>query len=501
MRAICLAVLVAGASAPSASSEDFNVPPARVFPEAFGMGDAQVADGAWFNASALNPALLRSAPRRYEVLGLEGGLSSDLLPTVKYLKDNKAAIRDIYKNLKRGLATGDTAKISAGLDQVQSIVDRVADKPYGVEAGPAAALRLGEHWGFQFYNQTHMAIEASAGDLTKSALAIPRPINLADPALNDLVNTLFTDIQRGINQVLTDSEQAALGKEVNAFLNGINDQDTFLANVATMTASVDINTLKQAIVNSISSDLATVLVVGYSDSVFMGTYAFEPFLDALPDLTLGVNLKMVNRKITIKALAPQDMKGNVTGHILRDLKRQQTTRFGMDLGLLYRYTPWRLRVGLSAEDVVRNRVSAKGADDDLVGEFVTDPGPLVLRGGVSWSPWRPVTLNLDMDDMLNNTLYYTDGQGLARVKAGVQLTPVRWLALRGGAGNKSWTAGWGLMVPFVALDYAYARDNLSQRRSHMVQFRLAFGGGPDAEGVRSKAASKRGLKEWRRNIR
>ncbi len=102
-------------------ASQLNNPPEPLSVEAEGMGEAVVADGTLFNATAFNPALLSNAPYSGEFsLGFDA--SSGVTGLSNYLSSGSTDLPP------------DTVNIGAGFN---------------------LALKFDDHWGFQVYNNSH----------------------------------------------------------------------------------------------------------------------------------------------------------------------------------------------------------------------------------------------------------------------------------------------------------------------------------------------------------
>ncbi len=115
--ALALPVLARATSLPG----ELNNPPDPLNVEAEGMGEAAVADGTLFNATAFNPALLSNAPYRGE-FGLGFDASSGVTGISNYLSSGSTDLPPT------------TVNIGAGFN---------------------LALKFDDHWGFQIYNNSH----------------------------------------------------------------------------------------------------------------------------------------------------------------------------------------------------------------------------------------------------------------------------------------------------------------------------------------------------------
>jgi hypothetical protein len=205
----------------------------------------------------------------------------------------------------------------------------------------------------------------------------------------------------------------------------------------------------------------------YADTVALGTYSFEPFEDEVP-LTVGVNLKLVDQRTGFIGASgnPGDLSG-FASQFPSNL-RQDTFRWGVDLGVLYDLTK-EVAVGLSALDLLHSAGTTFVSPGNPLNGINLDPAPVVVKFGICLHPIKPFVLNIDLDDLFSDTSYY-QGQSLGyHLKAGFTYDLLHILVLRAGYSNENPSVGGGL--PFLGLDYAYAVDDLTQVYTHFLQFK------------------------------
>ena len=117
----------------------------------------------------------------------------------------------------------------------------------------------------------------------------------------------------------------------------------FANTVSNILSSINQSQLQQELLSNVLDVTGLVLV----DTVAMATYSVSP-MEEIP-LTVGVNIKMVNRRIAAAdsySLSAQNLSDftNVTNYVKNDID-QSTTRWGADLGFLYDFEEYNLSVG------------------------------------------------------------------------------------------------------------------------------------------------------------
>ncbi len=452
----------------------WKLPPAQTNVIAEGMGNAVAADGTLFNAASFNPALLGRSPHPVEISVPQLNISNDLFEVLDYLKTLQFQADQVYYDLNNGLATNNAGEVNTGLNQIQDVVKNLTDRSLQSGAGLNAAVKIDDHWGVEVYSNLHGFSELWRGNLTQALLQIPFPFNFSDPnssaAVSNTVRVMAGDLQTGLDQVLTSQQQASVQTDINNLKNGQESVTVFVQNVSNTLSGVNANVLKQALVNSLANDLATLTVLAYLDTVVMGTYHFQPF-QGLKGLTIGANLKIVNRHFSYEALTLEGK--NVDGAFL-DNFRKNTTRWGIDLGFLYEVPAFPLDFGLSLQDLFHQAATIDTPPGSLMSSFDTDSAPLVARIGASWHPVPGLRVNADVDDLFASTTYYTASNGFSRFKLGASYSLIKQVQLRAGFGNQALSGGLGLAFGFFGLDYSYGSDDLSQSYNHYLQTRFVF---------------------------
>jgi hypothetical protein len=467
-------------------------PPDPLNAAAEGMGEAVVADGTSFNATAYNPALLANTSHFCEIrLGFS--LSNDVLGIINYASSNNnlTNLQNAFQNsgsymqdIINGLTplSPNVPEVNQGINGMQDTVNSVqtatsnlTGKTLALGAGLNIAMKFDDHWGFQIYSNAHAAVQINREALTQALLKISTLPTLQGGSATQVAaevqaawNDLGPVIQSAFpNQAVT-LGQAVTALQSNQTSSGVTQFANSLSNVS---GSITQNQLQTALMN----DVALVTGLAYLDTVAMATYSFKPLEEETP-LTVGVNFKVVHRNIAYANgswLSQQDFNdlSNVGTELKNDLE-QSTLRWGVDLGLLYEFKEEKLSVGLSAQDLLHSTATINAPSGDPLNGVVTDPAPVVVTAGASWHPIKPLVLNADMDDILSNTSTYQGLDFFSHFKLGTAFNVIDFLQLRGGFSNGNFSAGLGL--PLMGLDYAYAVDDLTQVYTHYLQFKVVM---------------------------
>lgn len=473
----------------------FASPPLVI--EAKGMGNAVVADGTLFNASAYNPALLQSNIDFAEVhLGLN--LGNDLFGIVNYVT-NSSDINNLQDSIQNASSSfnqiSDSINISnhggsvdlseynqgvSGLqnavNNLQTAISNFTDKSLQVGAGLQVSLKFDKNWGFQAYNVTQAAFQVGRGSLVNALLdlqALPTLPNNSTQAVTAAAVSLYNNANTILNVFLTPSQQQSLSNAVStlkASPANPSDIQAFANSVSNILSNIDSQTSQQALFN----DIAPITALVFSDTVLMGTYCVSP-LEADNSLTVGVNLKAVNRRIaSINSTYLASQNTSQFSDIGNDLKNdleQSTWRWGLDLGVLYHFDDSGLSVGACATDLLHSTATLNTQPSDPLYGVVTDPAPTVVRVGASYKPIKQLTLNCDVDDLFNNTSYYQGLDAFSHMDLGFNYDLFGILQLRGGITNDNLCGGLGLPL---GIQYAFSVDNLTQSYNHYLQFDVAF---------------------------
>jgi len=489
-------VLLACPAWASALGLPFGSPPLVI--EAKGMGNAVVADGSLFNATAYNPALLESMSDFGEV-HLELNLGNDPLGIIDYLTnhDNIQNLQDAVSNVRPAFnqindalnlsnhgGSVDVNEYNQGVDglqnavtNIQTAISKFTNKTLQVGAGLQLAFKIDDNWGFQAYNTSQAAFYVGRGNLIPSLLALlslPKMQGSSNTQIQAAAVSMYNNTSSVVNAFLTPSQQQQLNAAVTTFQGKSSPTNTdvqnFTNSVNSVLSSIDTQTSQQALFD----DIAPITALVYSDTVLMATYCTRP-LESDGNLTTGINVKAVNRRIASvnsPFLATQNTsKFSDIGDDLKNDIEQSTWRWGVDLGFLYNFDDPKVAVGASATDLIHSTATLNTNPSDPLYGLVTDSAPTVLRIGASYKPMPELTVNADIDDLFGNTSYYQGLDAFSHVDFGFNYNLLGILQLRGGVTNDNLCGGLGL--PF-GIQYAFAVDNLTQSYNHYLQFDVAF---------------------------
>lgn len=473
----------------------FASPPLVI--EAKGMGNAVVADGTLFNATAYNPALLQSKSDFGEV-HLELNLGNDPLGIIDYLTDQdninnlQNAVSNIgpsFQEVSNGLTiigNGNTngfqtfnqgvTGLQNALNNIQTAISKFTDKSLQVGAGLQFAFKIDDNWGFQAYNTSQVAFQVGRGNLVNAILAIeslPTMINGTPADVKAAAVSLYHTTQSILDAPLTPAQQQQLSNAeatLEASPGNPSDVLAFANTAESILSNISSNLSQQALFN----DIAPITALVYSDTVLMATYCTRP-LESDGNLTTGINLKAVNRRIaSINSpyLAAQNTSQfSDIGNDLKNDIEQSTWRWGVDLGVLYNFDDPKIAVGASATDLLHSTATLNTNPGDPLYGMVTDPAPTVVRVGASCKVLKELTVNADIDDLFGNTSYYDGLDAFSHVDLGFNYDLLGILQLRGGITNDNLCGGVGLPL---GIQYAFAVDNLTQSYNHYLQFDVAF---------------------------
>lgn len=448
-----------------------KLPPVQVSAIAQGMGNAVGADGTLFNATSFNPALLSRAPHGVEAFGLGLNVSNDVFGLIDYLQNIKFSANDDFKAIAHGALTSNATEVNQGLGDVQDLLKHLTNKAVEAGAGANVAVRINKNWGFQVYSSLHAFSQIWSGALSNSLMGIPLDNN-SPTAVAQSLGILQGDVQSQIDLFITPSQQSSLTADINALKNGTESLDQFKQNVqATFPSGIDVDALGRAILNKLTDDMGILTGLAYLDTVVMGTYSFQPFEGELPGLTVGGNLKIVNRRISYDRFSFND--SNIGDRFVENLK-QTTTRWGFDLGAVYELPNLPLDFGLSIQDLFHAGANVPAASDSLLAGFVSDPAPTMVALSASWHPAPGLRVNGEVDDLFSSSTLYDGKNGASRIRMGAAYTLGGFFNVRAGFGDQNIGLGAGIMAGFFGLDYSYGADTLSQSMNHYAQMRFVF---------------------------
>ncbi len=463
---------------------DFYQAPTWIHASAVGMGKTQTSNGQSYNGMLINPALLSDGKNRIDVLGLQVSFPKSTFDAASFLKKNKQEFKtgDFLKSLGRGFQEYYTAetpeqqtaairKINQALsfpNELYSTIIGDVNNPLtnGLSVIPTVQVQYGR-WGFSLFGKGQIGFVVNPGSTIPKILGLHIQENTTD---------LTVDMIKSLAEILG-----------SAF-----DEN----------GDVAFDALPQAFA------LSYVDIVG----VLGRSYALSPNLD------IGANVKIINRRFSTKIISPDNFK-DVLNEARRELKHT-ATGFTADLGFLYRSPKNGMRVGASLLNVlpVKTITSTTGlqftipsnvsyVDDgtgnpavgsvDLEGYYHPDPmgdtllvieksqvnvkqpfelkAPLLANLGVSYPLKSNWDIALDWVDIFSKDETF---KGLGdRLRVGTEYRFSNWsplVSVRGGIAEKHLTVGAGVQTKYARIDLAYARDPFLEKGSIFSQIQLGW---------------------------
>jgi hypothetical protein len=463
---------------------DFPQAPIWIHASAVGMGKTQTSNGLSYNGMLINPALLSDGKNRFDILGLQLSFPKSTFDAASFLKKNRQQFKtgDFLKSLGRGFQeyyTAETPEQQAGAirkinqalsfpNELYSTIIGDVNNPLtnGLSVIPNLQVQYGR-WGFSLFGKGQIGFVVNPGSTIPKILGLHIQENTTD---------LTVDMIKNLAEILG-----------SAF-----DEN----------GDVSFDALPQAFA------LSYIDIVG----VLGRSYALSPNLD------IGANIKIVNRRFSTKIINPDNFQ-DVLSEARKELKHT-ATGFTADLGFLYRSPKNGMRVGASLLNVfpVKTITSTTGlqftipsnvsyVDDgtgnpavgsvDLEGYYHPDPmgdtllvieksqvnvkqpfelkAPLLANLGVSYPIKSNWDIALDWVDIFSKDETF-DGLG-DRVRVGTEYRFSNWnplVSVRGGVSEKHLTVGAGVQTRFARIDLAYARDPFLEKNVFFGQLQLGW---------------------------
>ncbi len=454
------------------------IPSEKVDVKAVGMGKTQIANGKDFNAMMYNPALLSRKRFSIDALSVNVSLPPKTYDAANYLTHHLDEFKDAVSlkevwagvgDFNNAVKTGDITQELAALKRIQEgmrfpkeILDNVVgstDNPvtHGIRITPAFSLQI-NNFGFTLYSVAQSAFQVEQSPIIDALLAVQLPNDLNDP--QQVANAILS--LQGILQPLQE-------------LNNFDDA----------------------------------LPVAYSLSYVDLVGAFGYSYDVTPNLSIGVNLKVVHRRFSAERILFKEYE-NILNIFKRDLN-QYITGVTLDIGGLYKF-PNGTEVGLSIQNIIpvqkitstlkanfdftyfdyetndqgKKVVNAQG---DTLLQSVNQPVkiewpfdlklPMIINVGAT----HPITENWDVsldwvDVSKQEDVLYVDYPERFRIGTEYRLDAIKQklgVAFRIGMADERFTGGIGFNI-FKALqiDGAYAYDNYVDAYSYYAQIKLGW---------------------------
>jgi hypothetical protein len=456
------------------------LPPAQLSIVGAGMGNAMMADGTQFNATAYNPALLGRAPSTLELLQLGIHISNDDITTANYVQNiANNGINFNATDFVQGILSNNSALVTPNLKTLDDINANIMNRSIEAGVGDNLAIKFTPNFGVQVYETANGIAEIKPGTLLQQLTNIPLPYTSGAGAA--VTTALGSAIQAGVNSIVPVSDQTgAVQTDINNIKNGslsvsagVSQIGQDLANQGVTLNSGSLQTLQNTIINNLLKDIAYANALAYSDTVAMATVAFNP-LEDFP-LTVGISGKVVHRYFAWSSLTISTTNSSQQVTNFSDDLQQGTTRWGIDFGLLYAFEQ-DLSLGISFQDLIKQSATSSNTSTlgDIMYGVITDPAPTVTNLGLSWHPIHEFVVNADLDDVFSSTSLYYNQDIFSHFKLGSSVELAGIIRLRGGLDTGNFVGGVGLQLGFLGLDYSYGIDPVTEAYNHYGQLKLVF---------------------------
>lgn len=284
--------------------------------KAIGMGKTQVANGYRFNSMMDNPALLSRKRVSFDLFSIQVGIPKSSIDAVGYINDNSSELSNgnyfrqlesAYNEYENAASFDDklTAinKINSALEFPREFAENILGsnnnpKNHNITILPSLSFQI-QNFGFSYHALMAIGFEASPGETIEKALNLRLPTTEEDIAAPVLLE---------------------LAEIVNAALDANG--------------------------NVTPETTPEVFAISYIDQVYTAGYAHT----VSEDLSIGANLKYLNRRFSTKNLDLNNLDG-VVDEISKDFG-SPLNAFTADLGAIYNYKPWKTEFGLSIQNVI-----------------------------------------------------------------------------------------------------------------------------------------------------
>lgn len=455
---------------------EFPIPFNKDDVKAIGMGKTQIANGKRFNAMMYNPALLSREKLSIEALSVQLSMPPESYDAVNYVQDHIGEFKEALslKEMWEGINNFKAAqtlqeqiaavrKVQQGLIFPRNLLQNVIGSSqhpriHGVKAIPSITAQI-NNFGFSLYGIGQSGFQVQQSPVIDALLDIQIP--------EDLNNT--------------EALNAAINK-IQALLQTIIDQN-----------------------NDVTSEAIPVtLSLSYIDIVAAAGYGYQ----ITPELSLGANLKVINRRFSAKRLVTVDYN-DILNILKKDLTSNQTG-FTMDLGALYDFGNG-IQAGLSLQNIIPvQKISStieatvalsyydymRGPNGEIL---LTQQGDTILKSisrnvniGLPYDLKVPFIMNIgaiypiftEWDIALDWVdIAEQDGRFdkyFERIRIGTEyrldaITGKLGTAFRIGMADGRFTGGLGFNIFNVLhIDGAYAWDNFVEAYSYYLQVRLGW---------------------------
>lgn len=450
---------------------------------AIGMGKTQIANGRFFNAMLDNPALLSNTNYLYEVFGVRANFPGETFSAATFLKDNMEQFKkpDFYKPIFEGFKdyyfnakTPDEKrqairKINQGLAFPNEVFDKVVgnpDEPYihGVNMIPSVQIQH-QNWGFSLFGNVQTGFTMEPGEVLTQLLSLN---------ISENTGSLTNDMAKKLGQIL-----------------GPLFTDEF---------------------ELTEDELPSVFAMSYMDIV--GAVGRSYSLN--PNLHVGANLKIINRRFSTKLIDITNFD-----HVISDARsdiKASITGLTADIGALYLHPESKTRVGVAFQNLLPVKKIASSLTTtfdapvgyeydtdsysnpkvgvfDEWGDFYSYPqgdtllivnnaeinldqpvhlkAPFLANIGIQ----HPVNPNwdvaLDWVDLFEQDKTFE--KYIDRIRIGTEYRFPQYkyrYTVRAGIADRHLTFGGGLTLPYVQIDAAYAKDTFIGKGTFFWQVKV-----------------------------
>jgi hypothetical protein len=262
-----------------------------------------------------------------------------------------------------------------------------------------------------------------------------------------------------------------------------NAQDMTLETIAQLEAAA--NALLNPDGTLRDGAVPTAFAISYVDLVAAAGYGAH----VSNDLSLGANVKLVNRRFSSKLVDPSHYD-RIWQEVRSDFNRS-VTGVTADLGAMYRLAKTGTQIGLSIQNVIPTgtlesevHLANHGVDENgnTIEQSTTIPFelrlPLLLNIGAVHPITRDWDVALDVADLASQDDKHEDYLERFRVGMEYRLQTSSngfGVALRGGLADKQPTFGLGLnFFRVLQIDGAYAFDNYVGEDSYFTQVKIGW---------------------------
>ncbi len=443
--------------------------------KSIGMGKTQVANGKRYNAMMRNPAFLGTKKFSLEALSIQASLPPKTFTAANFLNDNidefkqALSLKEVWNGVNDfnnantvQQQLGALQRIQNGLKFPQDLLNEVigsSDSPitHGLKVIPGISLQT-QNFGFSIY------AVGQSGFIVQQNPVVDLLLDVYIP--NDLNNA----------------------QEVANAVNSI-------ANL--------LQTLVDASGNVSLDAFPVTYSISYIDIVAAAGYGIK----LAPGLSLGANLKVINRRFSAKRIVTQDFN-----EILNVLKKDfdaNKTGFTMDIGALYDFN-FGLRAGLSIQNLIplqtitstmNARVTQSGYDykRDQNGNIILDNNrdtviqvvtrnanlflpfdlklPILINLGANYAINRNWDVSFELADAADQDTRYNFYENRIRLGSEYRMeTSSKFgVAFRAGLADSRLTGGLGFNIFRVCqIDAAYAYDEYVQSYAFYGQIRFGW---------------------------